>query len=312
MQWRPTRIVRATTEAEVDAALASADKVVVEGDDRLLSYAASKASGDPDNRIAVEIGDDHPPIFGQDDFFEPKPRHDADADTGFKAEMRGAELAEKRRAEITVTIPNAPARTNLLRILLIVVPLLACLVVAGILAIVITQHRNEELSGTLDELEQLKEDLEQLKERARTQGASADELRKMDEALEDFTKAIKLDSSEDERQKLDEARKRLADALKSDPDGRREVEERLKQIREGRERQFEPKPPPNVALVHTLVWPMVAAVAIIALFLIAWKAITRGQNIEISWKVTEKITGRVVITKVKTRAAIAKRRAAAA
>jgi hypothetical protein len=44
MQWRPTRIVRANTEAEVDAALGSADKVVVEGDDRLLSYAVSKAS----------------------------------------------------------------------------------------------------------------------------------------------------------------------------------------------------------------------------------------------------------------------------
>jgi hypothetical protein len=46
-------------------------------------------------------------------------------------------------------------------------------------------------------------------------------------------------------------------------------------------------------------------------FLIAWKAITRGQNLEISWKITEKVTGRVVIMKVKTRAATTKRRAVA-
>jgi hypothetical protein len=61
-----------------------------------------------------------------------------------------------------------------------------------------------------------------------------------------------------------------------------------------------------------LVWPTVVTVAIIALFLIAWKAIASGQNVEIGWKVTEKVTGRVVITKVKRRTATAKRRAAAA
>jgi hypothetical protein len=47
---------------------------------------------------------------------------------------------------------------------------------------------------------------------------------------------------------------------------------------------------------------LVAIVAIIALFLIAWKAISSGSNVTIQWKVTEKVSGRVVITKVRERA----------
>ena len=54
---RPVRTIRVTTEAELDAALGSADQVIVEGDGRLLSYAASKASTDPDNSVSVEIGE---------------------------------------------------------------------------------------------------------------------------------------------------------------------------------------------------------------------------------------------------------------
>jgi hypothetical protein len=63
-------------------------------------------------------------------------------------------------------------------------------------------------------------------------------------------------------------------------------------------------------LVQTLVWPAVLLAAIIALFLIAWRAIGGGHNVEISWKVTEKITGRVVITKVQTARRAPRRRAA--
>ena len=54
---RPVRTVRVTTEAELDAALATADQVIVEGDDRLLSYAVNIASNDPGNRVSLEIGD---------------------------------------------------------------------------------------------------------------------------------------------------------------------------------------------------------------------------------------------------------------
>ena len=46
-----------------------------------------------------------------------------------------------------------------------------------------------------------------------------------------------------------------------------------------------------------MVWPVVTLVSIIALFLIAWKAIAGGRNVEITWKVTEKVQGKVVITK---------------
>jgi hypothetical protein len=56
MLLRPTRIVRATTEQELDSALGSADQVIVEGDGRLLSYAVARASSDPQNRIDVKIG----------------------------------------------------------------------------------------------------------------------------------------------------------------------------------------------------------------------------------------------------------------
>jgi hypothetical protein len=56
-------------------------------------------------------------------------------------------------------------------------------------------------------------------------------------------------------------------------------------------------------------WPAVAIVAILALFLIARQAIAGGRNVDISWKVTEKVSGRVVITKV--RAPVRRQRAAA-
>lgn len=55
------------------------------------------------------------------------------------------------------------------------------------------------------------------------------------------------------------------------------------------------------ANLPTLLWPLVAIVAIVALFLIARQAISTGNNVTIQWKVTEKVTGRVVITKVRER-----------
>ena len=47
----------------------------------------------------------------------------------------------------------------------------------------------------------------------------------------------------------------------------------------------------------SLVWPVVAIVAIVALYLVARQAISSGSNVEIHWQVTEKVTGRLVITK---------------
>jgi len=63
-----------------------------------------------------------------------------------------------------------------------------------------------------------------------------------------------------------------------------------------------PRPPNDFwANVPSLLWPLVAIIAIVALFLIAWKAISTGSNVTITWKVTEKVQGRVVITKVRER-----------
>lgn len=54
---RPVRTARVTSKEELDAALATADQITVEGDDELLSYAVNKAAGDPENRVSVEIGE---------------------------------------------------------------------------------------------------------------------------------------------------------------------------------------------------------------------------------------------------------------
>ena len=52
---RPVRTVRVATKEELDAALAAADQITVEGDDELLTYAVNKAAGEPENRITVQL-----------------------------------------------------------------------------------------------------------------------------------------------------------------------------------------------------------------------------------------------------------------
>jgi hypothetical protein len=51
-----------------------------------------------------------------------------------------------------------------------------------------------------------------------------------------------------------------------------------------------------------VLWPLVAIVGIVALFLIARQAISSGNNVTILRKVTENMHGRVVITRVRERA----------
>src|SRR4051812_22703558 len=55
MQFRPARVVTVTTPEELDSAFASADRLIVEGDDALLSYAATKAAGDTGNEVKVDL-----------------------------------------------------------------------------------------------------------------------------------------------------------------------------------------------------------------------------------------------------------------
>lgn len=53
--------------------------------------------------------------------------------------------------------------------------------------------------------------------------------------------------------------------------------------------------------IPVLAWAGVAVVAIVALYLIARQAIAGGQNVEISWKVTSKVKGKVIISRVQPR-----------
>ena len=52
-----------------------------------------------------------------------------------------------------------------------------------------------------------------------------------------------------------------------------------------------------------LAWPAVAIVLIAAIYMIARQAIAAGRDVQIAWQVTEKVSGRLVIAKVRTRAA---------
>lgn len=181
---RPVKTALATTKEELDAALASADQVTVEGDDELLSYAVNKASNDPENRVSVEVG--HDSIYWE------HRKEDVATEATTKPRLRG------RRVRYLV------------------------LVLAGLLVL--------GLGGLLSLL-----------------------------------------------------------SIQSGP---------------APPQPLQPTTPHSDfwANLPSLLWPVVAIVAIIALFLIARQAISSGSNVTIQWKVTEKVSGRVVITKVKERA----------
>jgi hypothetical protein len=180
MLFRPTRVVTVTTPEEFDSAFASADRVIVEGDDALLSYAATKAAGDASSDVRVELGRE------------------------------------------TVAV-GAPRRRGW------VLPVLAAaVVVQGLLGagIYFIQPRTEAAAPRPHHLHH-----------------EADAPREMAPAVET-----------------------------------------------GAEEPSQWAP---------FMWPAVSIVAILALFLIARQAIAGGRNVDISWKVTEKVSGRVVITKVR-------------
>ena len=221
MLFQPKRIVRATTEQEIDSALATADQVVVEGDDQLLSYAVGKASADPQNKIAVETGEVTTTVT---------PTTDA----------AGQPIEETGRPRKAIFF------------------FLSSLVVVAIVSIVFlvfATHVSDYLLGNMNQL------------RAPPPTASTGP---------------------------------VTGTLPSGPgtSGTPIIRGTSK-----------PADDSTLTLVQTLVWPVVTIVSIIALFLIAWKAIAGGRNVEITWKVTEKVQGKVVITK--QRAAAKPRRAVA-
>jgi hypothetical protein len=184
LMLRPVRTVRVTTKEELDAALATADQITVEGDDELLSYAANKAAGDPANRVAIET----------------------------------------RRSGDRPVVPSAPPVPSSSPSGSRKAPIVAAAAVIASVSI-----------GAVIWL---------------FAGRSAPSL----------YPGIGTGGG--------------------GPTG---------------ENEFWANAP-------SLLWPLVAIVAIIALFLIARQAISSGSNVTISWKVTEKVSGRVVITKVRERA----------
>ncbi|HVY15644.1 MAG TPA: hypothetical protein VHB27_10460 [Rhodopila sp.] len=239
MLLRPARVARVTTKEELDAALASADRVVVEGDDALLSYAATKAAKDPAldhidiktgrteiGSISVGPGSQDTPPAGTP---PPSP--------AFAARSAGRPVA--------ATL--SPARSGHLRMLLSLV------VVFGVLAV-----------GGLWYLERAKHE-----QRATEQEAP-----------------LVL-----ERPATPTAR----------PPEQSGIPLPAPQPVPAAPAREKPRPTePSLSLL-SLAWPVVAIIAIVALFLIARQAIAGGRNVEIAWKVTEKVSGRLVITKVQTR-----------
>jgi hypothetical protein len=209
------RIVRATTEQEIDSALAwSADQVIVEGDDRLLSYAVAKASKNPEHEIDIQIekkiegrGFAEPPSI-----FDDEPRTQRPEQPHPSASSASASSISIRR------------RRSL------VIPLFITGVIAVLIVMAVSIVQN---SGR-------------------------------DVILED-----------------PKGKPETGPVIAPSPDSGRDV----------------------ISLVQTLVWPTIVLAAIIALFLIARQAIGSGRNVEVNWKVTEQITGRVVISKVRTRTA---------
>ena len=193
---RPARTVRVRTKEELDAAFATADQIVVDGDDSLLSYAVSKASNDPENnQVSVD--------------FEPGPRE--------LPRTGKADVALRVRAVGGISSPLLP---------------LVLVVAVAVLAILVGAYY--------------------------------------------YSAAIHIS-----------------------PQGIKPPGPTTPPL------VFAPTTPPPSDFwsnLPSLMWPLAAIVAIVALFLIARQAVSSGSNVTIIWKVTEKVTGRVVITKVRERA----------
>lgn len=238
MRLHPARIVRATNEQELDSALLSADQVIVEGDDRLLSYAVAKASTDSENQIAIEL-----PLrsFSVDQYSANVITDSPSAHIGPRGDLEELRLADVDGVRAVRSFFPFP-RSRTIRILLFVIPLLVLLVVFA-------------SYWSIPQVHQI------------TSGSSSPSVITNHGVI-------------------------------TDP---------------GTGADVKVTSPPSTDVyyaLHALAWPAVSIVAIVALFLIARQAIAGGRNVEISWKVTEKVSGRVVITKVTTRAT--KQRAAAA
>lgn len=256
---RPVRTVSVTTKEELDEALATADQITVEGDDRLLSYAATKAAGDAGNRIDIEIP---PPVT-------------ASAPT----------LLTRKRS-----------RQRRFALALLPLVLFLAIGVYGLRWVAERYAQQQQLllknQQQVSIVEELLKTLREIASRPPLSAEERDRQRQLLGRTQEVTKGIAGLPTEHPEASLQAAQQQLQKEL----DELRQQQQRLQQ------QSLADLPASSRLQLQGLAWPSVAIVAIVALFLIAWRAISRGSNVMIAWKVTEKVSGRMVITKVRERA----------
>jgi hypothetical protein len=290
---RPRRIVRVTTEKELDSKLQSADQVIVEGNDRLLSYAIAEASKYPQTEFSVNVA----------------PDAGGGINTGINTESVRAEVFAVGR-DATAVRTDRPERSSSSE----------------------PQQESGELRHYDEEAHRYNVEAEErarlsVAERAaigdQVRRAAAEEVAKREQHKE--KKGI-LEASFDESSDVPwpEASPQPAALPSRGVTGLVSAALFLLlalavgaglaiYLSARRENALpvgsaSPTPtstvsPSNIpSILQTLAWPAVTIIAIIFLCFIATRAIAGGRNVEISWKVTEKVTGRIVITKVRTRA----------
>jgi hypothetical protein len=235
MLFRPKRIVHATTEQEIDAALETADQVIVEGDDRLLSYAVNQAAADPLSTIEVESGQQTISI-------------------DVKPEQRRSEW--RRGATILFGLS-------------LVISLL------GLGAAYL-------LTRTADEAE----------DHVILESSN----RPPPPQLPPPASPPRPVGSENPRSPLPGP-----SAPEKPPSG---APTPGPTTTGPQPPSPDPRPSDTLTLVQMLIWPVVTLAAILALFLIARQSIGSGRNVELTWKVTEKVQGKVVISKTQKRAPV--------
>ncbi len=245
MRFRPTRVVHVTSKDELDAALLSADQVIVEGSDQLLSYAVAKASHDPElARVDVQIGDRSISV-GRDAAGDGSTR---DGDSGVPASRRSDDFGA----------PPAAAR----RLTFLVLGL--CLAVMTLAAIAAMLYLHSPVTNSV------------VPSTGSPPPASAGSGREVTTSPAPAPSPSPPPAS---------AGSAIDVPTSPAPPPPR-------------------SPPPASSvpeILQSLAWPAVAIAAILALFLVARQAIAGGRNVELSWQVTEKVSGRVVITKVQPR-----------
>ncbi|HLY88785.1 MAG TPA: hypothetical protein VKQ27_07350 [Acetobacteraceae bacterium] len=203
---RPVRTVHATSKGEIDHALATADRIIVEGDEELLSYAIDRAAVEPEDRITIELPSRAARLPREPD-----------------------EAPALRPAPVPTPVPRALGRANgrpregvrqSTSFVAVAAGSIVGLGIVGAVVWLIVPGRRYAPNAVIEPHSNITGH----------------------EATDDFWANL-----------------------------------------------------PNV------LWPVVATVAILALFLIARQAISSGNNVTIAWRVTEKVQGRVVITKIRDR-----------